>query len=369
MRFYQLDTLRFVFALYVVTGHTMCWIGAVRNGQLAVDFFFVLSGFVLARQLALEPCSLKSFAMARFARLWPLHVFTLFLVLAILPQASAWEITANVFMMQDVGFFDHLTVNHPAWSVSAEFVIGILFLFPVAKYRLTLIAAILATACAIILLRATQNIDSLHTKPFGITTYGLVRCTMGCMLGYLTFEAHRALSSKIWRGWTVEALQIGATVTLLFMFAMPLNNSGKLATVGLACLVVLVLSRDGLLARVLSDRKIRWSGSLSYGIYLIHFPVLVWFILAGYLPHDVVLAEALAKGEAGVYYAPLAAFYMTVLFLAFAASRLIEMPCKKALMSSARSAHHRMSAANDRRSFTPEPAGPRSTTLGPLAAE
>jgi hypothetical protein len=38
-------------------------------------------------------------------------------------------------------------------------------------------------------------------------------------------------------------------------------------------------------------------------------------------------------------------------------------------MSSARSAQPSMSAANDRRSFTSEPAGPRSTTLGPLAAE
>ena len=68
-RFECLDSLRYFLAVAVILGHAVGWDNAVRHGALAVDFFFVLSGFVLARSLMRRERSFLRFARERFARL------------------------------------------------------------------------------------------------------------------------------------------------------------------------------------------------------------------------------------------------------------------------------------------------------------
>lgn len=91
-----LTSLRFLFALMVFTSHLDFVKGAPswynwlsRNiffeGYLGVSFFFILSGFVLSysykEKIIYHSISLKDFYIARFARVYPLHLLTLFLIL------------------------------------------------------------------------------------------------------------------------------------------------------------------------------------------------------------------------------------------------------------------------------------------------
>ena len=169
MRFHQLDTLRFVLALYIVGGHVTGWSGLNTNAELAVDFFFILSGFVLAQAIIERGPSWPSFAVARFARLWPLHILTMCAALFFVLKLNWFVVSIHVLMLQNAGIIDELTLNAPAWSVSSEMIIGLLVLYPIVRFRLLALAGLLAVVCAVILLRTGlqtgQHVDHLTAQP------------------------------------------------------------------------------------------------------------------------------------------------------------------------------------------------------------
>ena len=82
-RFHVLDAWRGIAALLVALerlhAHGVFYsLPFVRNSYLFVDFFFVLSGFVIAHAYAdkiTDARSALTFALRRFGRLWPLHIF------------------------------------------------------------------------------------------------------------------------------------------------------------------------------------------------------------------------------------------------------------------------------------------------------
>src|ERR1700761_2103419 len=126
-----------------------------NKGYLAVDMFFMLSGFVLshvywrtfASDETLQGRDYWNFISARIARLYPLHLFnlSLFLIATLafglheyfaagnLPSIplfgprSLTALVANVFMVQGIDAGD-LAWNYPSWSISVEFFAY--FLFP-----------------------------------------------------------------------------------------------------------------------------------------------------------------------------------------------------------------------------------------------
>lgn len=333
MRFRQLDALRFVFALYVVAGHTTNWSGIARNGGLAVDFFFVLSGFVLSRLVIEKNLSISSFSAMRVARLWPLHVATMLAVLLVTHKVRSHEVLANVFLLQNAGWFDHMTINNPAWSISAEMIIGLLVLYSLARFRLLLPAALIVGACAVVLLHMPGRIDHLHSRPFGPISIGLIRCTMGSALGYLVYEAHRALGpTTVGHRWLAR-LQGSVIAAFLVLLAVPLTNAQLLATIALAALMILLLARDSVVSATLSSPRVAWLGDTSYAIYLTHFPLQILAIQHGLLPPPQVIANAFAGGHGLSVCAPLLSFFVVVIAVATATYYGFERSAKEALMS------------------------------------
>jgi peptidoglycan/LPS O-acetylase OafA/YrhL len=125
----------------------------VSKGYLAVDMFFVLSGFVMAhvyRRAFSEGATehYRSFLMARIARLYPLHIFILLLFVAtaavsqfmaglatgsfesipLTGPRSLGAIIANIFMLQGLSA-GQLSWNYPTWSISVEFMAYLAFPF------------------------------------------------------------------------------------------------------------------------------------------------------------------------------------------------------------------------------------------------
>src|SRR5260370_30821561 len=76
-RFIQRDALRFFFAVIVVLVHTIGFRLTLVHGGYAVDFFFILSGFVLSPALICRPVSAAEFSLAPLAPLYPLPPATL----------------------------------------------------------------------------------------------------------------------------------------------------------------------------------------------------------------------------------------------------------------------------------------------------
>jgi len=123
-----------------------------NNGVLAVDFFFLLSGFIFfylyADKISQRLISGKTFFTLRFSRLYPLHFLTLLLVLFLqhlllnrtgvylaYVNNDLYHFILNIFFVQSWGFEVAESFNSPSWSVSVEVLLYILF-FILLWYRL-----------------------------------------------------------------------------------------------------------------------------------------------------------------------------------------------------------------------------------------
>ena len=111
-------------------------LGFVHRGYLGVEFFFILSGFILAHvyggALSSGRFDLRDYIVKRFARIYPLHLATLIGVAALYavstragydfgrvqPLAS---LAPHAALLHAFGTTSDLFWNQPSWSVSAEF--------------------------------------------------------------------------------------------------------------------------------------------------------------------------------------------------------------------------------------------------------
>lgn len=146
-----ITALRFFAAAAVVVHHYTrlldnpdAYTGIFEKGYLAVDLFFILSGFILshvylpaAEQGTLSP---RAFYGRRLARVYPVHLFALGLALTpyiaallgglpqLIPDTVQWRyIVSNVAMVHAWGFDDIAIFNTPSWSISAEWFAYLLF--------------------------------------------------------------------------------------------------------------------------------------------------------------------------------------------------------------------------------------------------
>jgi len=131
--------------LFCITCHTRI----LSHGYLAVDLFFILSGYVLtityATRLMQSHLYPRDYWVARFARVYPLHFFTLIAYASIFLLYN-WIDTGNTLSLDISGnnmssFISNMMLvqalfppswNYPSWSVSIEF--GLYILFPFAAY-------------------------------------------------------------------------------------------------------------------------------------------------------------------------------------------------------------------------------------------
>ena len=301
-----LDSLRGLAAVSVVLFHIrllaetvasgpLFTLGFADNSYLMVDFFFVLSGFVIALNYAEripDPPAAARFLWLRFWRLYPLHLAFLLVMLAIegakwLAQTrlgiefadapfainGGWAFVNNLLLAQSFHLEPALTFNIPAWSIGAEFYTYIVFaLILLTTRRLMAVAALIVVASCLFLARVSP--DGLYV----MADYGFIRCLFGFFLGVLGCGVYRRMP-RLATAATERSAYLAAAAILLvilllswkpapaFDFAVP-----PLATV---VVVTLALAHGTPLARFLSARPLAWLGTVSYSIYMSHWAVLL----------------------------------------------------------------------------------------------
>jgi peptidoglycan/LPS O-acetylase OafA/YrhL len=292
---YKLESLRGIAACMVVLYHSPFNININRlpfmeHGYLFVDFFFVLSGFVMALaygEKIKNHMKFKSYMFLRLGRLYPLH---LFMLLTYIPYILArqwfflkglggedqfidnniYSFAGNLVLVHSMGLFDSLSWNSPSWSISTEvFAYMVFFLFTVTIDKKEWLYAPL-----LISLVFYGYLVSLNKPSLDLTfDYGFFRCVGAFYLGVFVFRLRKftdvmsiiSRNVAFWEALAVAFIVVGVTIAeanrLFFVFPI-------LAF----ALTVLVFSSgtDGVFGRLLNVTALRRVGLWSYSVYMVH---------------------------------------------------------------------------------------------------
>ncbi|MDB5870805.1 MAG: acyltransferase [Ramlibacter sp.] len=294
-RFEALDGWRGVCACLVVLFHFHGYSPIyssplVRNSYLFVDFFFVLSGFVIAWNYANRLGSwpeVRRFLVLRVGRVYPLHVFMLFCFLAYetaklvngLGQPSPpatfsgethpGAVLSNLFLVQSLHLHDSLTWNGPSWSISTEvwtYVAFAILCVGLGLRHWMLAVAAIAPPLALLYLSKT-GMDVTYD-------WGLIRCLFGFALGVACYQIQRrrAPATRLLNPLPATALEcVMVAVVVMFVSLADKTAWSLLAPFVFALAVLVFASEDGLVSRLFRTGPFKWLGKLSYSIYLTHF--------------------------------------------------------------------------------------------------
>lgn len=262
-----LTPLRGVAALAVLMFHVTLLLKLEFRGYLAVDLFFFLSGFVLMEAygaMALSPRVYGRFLKNRLARLYPVHLLMLVLLLPLLgsdPEFSLSGLAASLLLVQ--GPWHGMCWNYPSWSISAEWHAYLLFpLFAVAlrdKAARALVAVLLSCG-AVLALAVTMHGDADITNGPGV----LLRCLPEFVAG---MALHRLRAMGALPRWSRSTVAFVAALVVLA--GVEAAGWPDLLVILLLPILLLAAATDGSrVSRFLMGGPWPFLGRISYSLYL-----------------------------------------------------------------------------------------------------
>jgi peptidoglycan/LPS O-acetylase OafA/YrhL len=287
-RFLTLDGMRGLAALIVAASHIneMLGLGALPHAHLAVDFFFVLSGFVIAQ--AYEARLRSSLAPLEFIRLRVIRLHLLILLgsgitLTILlarslggqvlsVSAILWTAATGIFLIpyHQIPAAEAFPLDGPIWSLFAEYAVNIAFAFIAPSLTPARLRIVLAVGIGMLLILFGFNGgvgDLWRTETIGLSLLRVVYPFFaGVFLNRLYRERHVP--------WPTISpfVSIMALLAILGAPSTFLDGPFEFAMITLAFPLLIFASTGDNLAP--TQRKLMsLSGRLSYPIYILHFPL------------------------------------------------------------------------------------------------
>ncbi len=276
--------------------------GLLSKGYLWVEFFFILSGFVMAHVYAdalsggARVRGVLDYLWARFARIYPLHVFCLGLVVLIalvyplfLPDVTdgswqtfmAWKaIPSNLLLTHAMNQHVYLSWDIVSWSIGAEWWTYVVTL-PVLMVwgRMPGLGVAVASVAGFAGLCAL--VAALPDKTLDITfNHGFLRCLCGFVMGLGVWRLWRTGGMR-WAGHDAVIVLCLAVIIIAFHFKC-FGQYGDLLLVPVFALLTLGLAyNEGVVKTVLDTAPLQYLGRISYSLYLMHgvFFSAFWFLM------------------------------------------------------------------------------------------
>ena len=312
-----LDGLRGVAALMVIWYHVFEGyafagggnIETLNHGYLAVDFFFILSGFVIGYAYDDrwdKSLTMKDFFKRRLIRLHPMVVMGAVLgaITFCIQGCVQWDGThvaismvmlsllCTIFFipaMPGVGYEvrgngEMFPLNGPCWSLFLDYIGNILyslFIRRMSNNALTVFVVLLGTALAAF---AVFNVSTYGNIGVGWTLDGVN--FLGGSLRMLFPFSLGMLMSRNFKPMKVRGAFWICTVTLIALFAVPylegieplcMNGVYEAFCVIVAFPIILWIGASGTTTDVQSTKVCKFLGDISYPVYVIHYPLMYLF--------------------------------------------------------------------------------------------
>lgn len=295
-RFNVLDGFRGLCALFVVLFHlrlpgSITELSFFRSSDLFVEFFFVLSGFVIAHGYAFKAkLSFKEFFIARTFRLLPLHLFMLlvFIVLEVgklfasnygfnfnlepfTGKTDLVEIIPNLLLLQSwTGFTEAFSYNYVSWSISVEYymyMIFFFFLFFIGKTRYT-IWFLTSTFMFSIILTSNELVTEFVAR--GLSCF---------FAGSLVYIFYKKINESVKFGKSIFSIvELLVIIAIIWIVSSDIYAKTVIASF-VFCLCVFIFSFErGIISNLINNILFVYLGKLSYSIYMVHSAVLFCLI-------------------------------------------------------------------------------------------
>jgi peptidoglycan/LPS O-acetylase OafA/YrhL len=265
----------------------------LSKGYLAVDLFFMLSGFVLwlnySDRLRRDGiAAVPKYLARRVARVWPLHLFILALTMVFAAAVAAtgtlnsehypWaEIPLHILIVHNWGFTSSLTWNDPSWSISGE--AAAYLLFPIVAMgidwrRRSPAWAVAALVALALLLAAIMAWNGALVLDRDIPRFGLLRAATEFTMGTIVCALWRHWAPRPRNAAALAGALVGAALLLGVATAAPEALVVPLFLAGLMLALALSAGQAG---NPLAARPIFYLGEISYSTYLVHFLLYIVF--------------------------------------------------------------------------------------------
>lgn len=349
-----LDALRGIAALMVLMMHTFevyCEGDyhkmLVNHGYLAVDFFFMLSGYVMAHAYddRWDTMSVMDFAKRRLIRLQPLIVLGMtigallffFQESSLFPKVAETSVSQVVLLMligytllpvppsMDIrGWAEMHPLNGAAWSLFFEYIANVLHVLVLRKLsNWALFALVLLAAGALFNVavygKAGDLIGGWSTEPEQLKV-GFTRLLFPYMAGMLLRRVLPPSSGK-------NTFVIAGLLLVLALGAPRVGGYDQVWLNGLYEVVVLVavfpiilyLGAMGTVRNSLTQKLCTFLGDISYPLYITHFPI-IYTYSAWVTNYKVPIEEVMPVSVAVM---------LTTILVAYASLRWYDMPVRK----------------------------------------
>lgn len=278
-----LDGLRGIAAISILAFHLMPFLAGDWRGNayLAVDFFFMLSGYVMARTYEVrlaDDLTPLAFMWQRWKRPWP----TLFVgslmglpwFLSVMGSDHMLVVMANLLLIPTFVFNWIYPLDGPVWSIFFELFANLIHALLLRRLPIRMLALLTLLMVAILVIPASQLTLGLgnarHTFPFGFP-----RVIMSYSIGII-----------LWRIWRDEpSIAISPAFAFLvmpvFFGAAMIADSNAWLSDFLFVLILCPLMIAGALRWTGPSIWACRAGALSFPLYAFHVPILATTSLAG----------------------------------------------------------------------------------------
>lgn len=324
--FGSLNGLRFICIMAVLWHHSPALAALeapavfLRRGFLGVDFFFVLSGFLITTLLLREEArkgrfSIRDFYRRRILRIVP--VYFLVVTLAVLwfvvakGQTEHWPKVPYYYLFFSNMLKSNIDLLYPTWSLAVEeqyYLIwpALLLLLPVSvRVRFWVLVGLIAFCVASDMgLFKPLGIRPIETEVavWALPTTGFAAILLGSLCAVVLNSGRGfAFAYRLLGGWVSPLICFVIFFAVLLVMPGTLKGWPNLIVHGLMvlCLASIVLREDHVLAPPMAWGGVARIGVISYGLYLYH---LIGRHIGVVLERQLGFADALAPWVQTAFY-------------------------------------------------------------------
>lgn len=328
---------------------------------LMVDFFFVLSGFILCYvysksfEGSVRRQDFKRFTIARFARVYPLHLFSLLLTTLFLfllhrwgakvspildAENSVYSFITNLFLLHSMNLHKWFTFTHASWSISTEWWMYMLFPFLVGPFMklskpgraivfaLCIVGYLVIGYVLVPLVTVPDELTFLKVPPFSLNVayqFGFFRCMFGFIIGMMIYFGYK-------EDWGRQLFSSGTTFLVLIAgLALCLHFAvlDIFTVLFFPCILLSAAYGSQHLNIILASKPLQKLGDWSFSIYLIHQPFLYQGVALMGNPDKTGIV--VPKMGMLISWVTCLVFVVFILFVSYLSYRYIEVPARNFL--------------------------------------